>query len=125
MKFFKGADSAFAIFLLNVIPKMSLWGKYGPRTSKCFVLNKSWCVRVFKGGDSQLGNGFLKSSFENANNFFGQIWYRNFQVFVSNETRCIGVPKCTESESGNYFLNFHSQNTFQCKFASETLNSLL
>ena len=119
MKFFKGADSAFAIFLLNSVPKISLWSKYGTRTSKCLVLNNSRCVRVFKGGDSQLSNGLLKLSFEKTNNFFGQIWYQNFKVFVSNETRWIGVPKCDESESGNYFLNFHSQSTFPCKFASK------
>ena len=50
MKLFKGADCAFAIVFLNSVPKIPFWGKYGPNTSKCFVLNNSRCVGVFKGG---------------------------------------------------------------------------
>ena len=33
--------------------------KFGPEISKCFVLNETWCMDVFKGADSEFDNCFF------------------------------------------------------------------
>ena len=66
------------IVFLSSVPKMPVLGKFGSQTSKCFVLNETWCKGVFKVADFEFKNSFLK--FRPYNTFFGQIWLQNFKV---------------------------------------------
>ena len=65
------------IFHLNPVPKLFLV-KFGPKTSKCFVLNEARYIGIFKGVDSEFDDSFLR--FCPQNNFLGQIWSQNFKV---------------------------------------------
>ena len=40
------------IVFFKFFPKMLFLVKFGPETSKCFVLNETWFMKVSKGADS-------------------------------------------------------------------------
>ena len=48
------------IVFVNSVPKMFLWGKFGRKTSKCFVLNEARYKVAFMGADFEFGNCFCK-----------------------------------------------------------------
>ena len=54
-------NSEFDNYFLKSHPQDTYFGKLGPKTLKCFVLNETRYVRVFKSNDSEFDNYFLKS----------------------------------------------------------------
>ena len=87
---------------LNSVPKIPFLGKHTPETLKCFVLNETRYVIVFKGAHSEFDNCFLK--FRSQNTYFGKICPKTSKCFVSNETQYTRVFKGADSEFGKFFL---------------------
>ena len=44
---------------LKLAPEICFWGKFGPETSKCFVLNEIQYKGIFKAVDFEFKNSFL------------------------------------------------------------------
>ena len=61
-----------AIVFLISIPKIPFPAKFASETLKCFALNESRYVGIFKGADSQFDNCFLKFF-----KFFGKLLFQN------------------------------------------------
>lgn len=60
MEVFKSAVSESDNCLLNSVSKIPfLGGEVGRETSKCFVLNETWYMYVFKDADSEFENCFF------------------------------------------------------------------
>ena len=102
---------------LNLVPKTPSLISFGPKTSKCFVLNETWCI--FSGTDSELDSCFLKFCLQNILRlelkvfiFLGQILSLTSKGIVLNETRDMELFKVDDSEFDNCFLKCCPQNTF-------------
>lgn len=60
------------------MPKTPILDKFSPKTSKCFVQNKTLCEGLLKTANHEFKNSFFK--FGPSNIFLGKIWSQNFKV---------------------------------------------
>ena len=66
------------VVFLSSVPKIPFLGKFSPKTSKCFVQNKTLREGLLKAANHEFKNSFFK--FGPNNIFLGKIWSQNFKV---------------------------------------------
>lgn len=69
---------AWLFIFRNLVPKLPILAKLCPETWKCFALNETQYLGIFKGADSTFDDYFLKYRPENT--FFEEIWSSKFRV---------------------------------------------
>ena len=69
---------AWLFIFRNLVPKPPILAKLCPETWKCFALNETQYLGIFKGVDSTFDDYFLK--YGPAKTFFEEIWSSKFRV---------------------------------------------
>ena len=108
---------SLTIVFLNSVPKIPSLGELAPETLKCFVLNETRYVIVFKGAHSELDNCFLKFCSQNTYiEFVPKRQSALFQMKLSTQ----GYSRMLTLNLAISFLNSVFKTPFLGKFGPET-----
>ena len=105
-------------YFLKFRPHNTFLGKRGPETSKCFVLNKTRYLRIFRSAYSALNNSFHK--FCHQNNFLGKYDPETSSFFVLNDYQYLVSSRVLILNSTIVFLKSVPKTPFWSKFDPQT-----